>query len=85
VFVLGNPRHDTGNCKVEIVSLLSHGEGEAMVRSYRRKFEWRLGKTTRQVLSRILPRISYHLPTKGDSQLLAVREGVDRCSLGQVL
>jgi hypothetical protein len=40
---------------VEIVSLLSHGEGEAMVRSYRRKFEWGLGKTTRQVLSCVLP------------------------------
>ena len=26
-----HPGHDIGNSKVEIVSLLSHGEGEAMV------------------------------------------------------
>ena len=33
----------TGNSKVEIVSLLSHGEGEAMVHTCRRKYEWGLG------------------------------------------
>jgi hypothetical protein len=36
-------RHDTSNLKVEIVSLLSHGEGEAMVHRRRRKYEWGLG------------------------------------------
>ena len=33
-------RHDTRNSKVKIVSLLSHGEGEAMVHTCRRKYEW---------------------------------------------
>jgi hypothetical protein len=69
----------------DVLIILSHREGEAMVHSYCRKFEWGLGKTVRQVLSCVLPHISYHLPTRGDSRLSAVREGVDRCSLGQVL
>jgi hypothetical protein len=35
--------HDTRNSKVKIVFLLSHGEGEGMVCSYHRKYEWGLG------------------------------------------
>ena len=58
--------HDTGNSKVEIVSLLSHGKGEAMVRSGHRKYEWGLGRTQRQVLSCVLSYVSYLLSTKGN-------------------
>jgi hypothetical protein len=36
-------RHDTRNRKVEIVSLLSHEEGEAMVHTCHRKYKWGLG------------------------------------------
>ena len=38
-----HPGHDTGNSKVEIISILSHGEGEAMVHTCHRKYEWGLG------------------------------------------
>jgi len=40
VFVPEHLGHDTGNSKVEIVSLLSHGESEAMVHICRIKYEW---------------------------------------------
>ena len=43
VFMAEHLRHNTRNLKVEIVSLLSHGEGEAMVHTCRRKYEWGLG------------------------------------------
>ena len=45
VFVCKHFRHDTGNTKVEIVSLLPHGEGEAMVHICHRKYERGLGWT----------------------------------------
>ena len=32
--------HDIGNTKVEIVSLLSQGQGEAMVHTCYRKYKW---------------------------------------------
>jgi hypothetical protein len=38
-----HPWHDIGNYKVEIVSLFSHREGEAMVHSSSRTYEWGLG------------------------------------------
>jgi hypothetical protein len=55
MFVLGNPRHDIGNCKVEIVSLLSHRKGEVMVCSNCRKLEWGLGKITRKFCLAFFP------------------------------
>ena len=45
VFVPEHLRHDIRNSKVEIVSLFSHREGEAMVHTCRRKYEWWLGWT----------------------------------------
>jgi hypothetical protein len=45
VFVPEHFRHDTRNTKVEIVSLLSQGKGEAMVHTCRRKYERGLGWT----------------------------------------
>jgi hypothetical protein len=84
VFVPEHLRHATRNSKVKIVSLLSHGEGEAMVHTCHRKYEWGLERTQRQVLSCVLPYVSYHFSTKGNPRLWAIR-GVYRCSLGQVL
>jgi hypothetical protein len=43
MFVPEHFRHDIGNLKVEIISLLSHEESEAMVHTRRRKYEWGLG------------------------------------------
>jgi hypothetical protein len=36
-------RHAIRNFKVEIVSLLSHGEGKTIVHRHHRKYEWGLG------------------------------------------
>jgi hypothetical protein len=35
--------HDKRNSEMEIVSLLSHREGEAIVHTRHRKYEWGLG------------------------------------------
>jgi hypothetical protein len=43
VFVPEHLKHDTRNSKMEIVSLLSHEEGEVMVHTHHRKYKWRLG------------------------------------------
>jgi hypothetical protein len=40
MFVPEHLRHDIRNTKVEVVSLLSHGEGETMVHICHRKYEW---------------------------------------------
>ena len=81
VFVLEHLRHDTRDSKMEIVSLFSHIEGEAVVYTCCRKYEWGLGWTQRQILPCSLPYVPYGLSTKGDPRLYAVR-GVYRCSLG---
>jgi hypothetical protein len=43
--VLGNPRHDTENFVVEVVSFLSHREGGAMVHLHDKEYERLLGRT----------------------------------------
>jgi hypothetical protein len=38
--VLGNPKHDTGSIELEVVSALSHQEGETMVHMHREERQW---------------------------------------------
>ena len=45
--MLGNTRHITGNLEVEVVSLLSRGEGGIMVHSQCEGYDPRLGRALR--------------------------------------
>lgn len=38
--MLGNPRHDTRSVDVEVVSTLSHKEGESIVHTQHEEHKW---------------------------------------------
>ena len=54
VFVLGNPKHVTGNLELEVVPLFCRGEGGTMVHSQREGYDPRLGRAPRWLLSLVL-------------------------------